>query len=44
MIFKQQKNVFEFLPAITYYSNRGGEYKKGTLTIGWLNLAVMFNI
>jgi hypothetical protein len=39
-----QKNVFEFVPAITFYKNRGGEYKKGTLTIAWLSLALQFNI
>lgn len=43
MIFKQQDNVFELLPAITYYRNRG-EHAKGTLTIAWLNLALMFNL
>jgi len=37
--FKKQVNVFEFLPAITYY--RGwGEYDKGTLTLAWLKWAI----
>ena len=43
MTFKQQKNVFEIIPAITYYRDRGGEYSKGTLTICWLNLALINN-
>lgn len=33
--FLKQKNVFEFLPCITLYHNRG-EYSKGSLTIAWL--------
>ncbi len=44
MRFTQQKNIFEFLPAITWYHGRGGEYKKGNLIIAWLNLALNFEI
>ena len=38
--FKRQKNVFELIPAITYY-NAWGEYKRGTLTIAWLKWAIL---
>jgi hypothetical protein len=38
--FKTQKNVFEIIPAITYY-NGWGEYKRGTLTIAWLKWAIL---
>jgi hypothetical protein len=38
--FKKQKNVFEIIPAITYY-NGWGEYKRGTLTIAWLKWAML---
>ncbi len=43
MKFIQQKNVFEFLPAVTYYRNWGGEYRSGTLIIAWLSLAIQFD-
>lgn len=38
--FKRQKNVFELIPAITYY-NGWGEYKRGTLTLAWLKWAIL---
>ncbi len=38
--FKKQKNVFEIIPAITYY-NGWGAYRRGTLTIAWLKWAIL---
>lgn len=38
--FKKQKNVFEIIPAVTYY-NGWGEYRRGTLTIAWLKWAIL---
>ncbi len=38
--FLKQKNVFEFIPCITWYHCRGGEYSKGSLTFAWLFWAI----
>jgi hypothetical protein len=37
--FLKQKNVFEFIPCITWYHCRG-EYSKGSLTFAWLFWAI----
>lgn len=42
--FKNYQNIFEFIPCITYYWGKGGEFKKGTLSISWLWFGVMIYI
>ena len=43
-LFRRLHNVFEFLPNITYYINRGAYLPARTLTIGWLKWALVFDL
>ena len=42
--FRKSHNIFEFLPSITYYKNKGGYFNKGSLTISWLKWAFVIDM
>ena len=42
--FIRLQNIFEFLPSITYYKNKGGYFNKGSITISWLKWALIIDM